>query len=138
MRRTSAIVCVVGVLALMPGHLGAQNPTLQRAMQGKLVHAQQLLESVVASDFASMAQPVEALAELDEMEIILWQSAPQPEYRNQAVRFVLAVDGLRQAVADRNTDAVLREYLGLVSSCVQCHAHVRASRTISSPPRLLP
>jgi hypothetical protein len=39
---------------------------------------------------------------------------PQPEYRKQAMSFVRAVQGLREAAAKRDIDAALAEYTELV------------------------
>lgn len=114
----------------------AQNPTLKTAMRTKLLNAQPLLEAVVTADFAAIGRSAEALNRISETEVMSWQVSPQAEYRKQAMSFVLAVRGLREAAAKRDIDAALEEYSELVSSCTRCHAHVRRSRVVSieAPP----
>ena len=43
----------------------------------------------------------------------------------------VAVQGVRQAGANRDLETALSQYAALVSSCTQCHAHVRTSKTIT-------
>ena len=109
----------------------AQNPTLKTAMRTKLLNAQPLLEAVVTADFAAITRAAGALDRISETEIVSWQANPQPEYRKQAMSFVLAVQGLREAAAKRDIDGALAEYTELVSSCTRCHAHVRRSHVVS-------
>jgi cytochrome c556 len=105
-------------------------------MRTKLLNAQPLLEAVVTADFAAIGRLADALNRISETELVSWQVNPQPEYKKQAMSFVLAVQGLREAAAKRDIDAVLAEYTELVSSCTRCHAHVRRSRVVSfeTPP----
>ena len=129
-------LAAVLVFAFAAGYSSAQNPTLKTAMRTKLLNAQPLLEAVVTADFAAIGRSADALNRISETEIVSWQVNPRPEYRKQAMSFVLAVQGLREAAAKRDIDAVLAEYTELVSSCTRCHAHVRRSRVVSfeTPP----
>lgn len=124
------------VFAFAAGYSSAQNPTLHTAMRIKLQNAQPLLQAVVTADFAAIGRSADALNRISETEIASWQVNAQPEYRKQAMSFVLAVQGLRDAAAKRDIDAALAEYTALVSSCTRCHAHVRRSRVVSfeAPP----
>jgi cytochrome c556 len=113
------------------GHSSAQNPTLKTAMRLKLTSSQPLLEAVVKADFAAITRSAEALSRISNTEIISWQSAAQTEYLKQATMFMLSVQGLGDAAANRDVEAALREYTNLVSSCTRCHAHVRRSQVFS-------
>ena len=129
-------LAAVLVFAFAVGYSSAQNPTLKTAMRSKLLNAQPLLEAVVTADFAAIGRSADALNRISETEIVSWQVNPQPEFKKQAMSFVLAVQGLREAAAKRDIDAALAEYTELVSSCTRCHAHVRRSRVVSfeTPP----
>jgi cytochrome c556 len=127
---------LAAILLLGSGHPAAQNPTLRTAMREKLVHAQRLLEATVTADYAAISRSANALNRISETEIASWQVGARPEYRKQAMSFLLAVEGLRDAAAKRDIDAALEEYTVLVSSCTRCHEDVRSSRVISfEPPR---
>jgi hypothetical protein len=108
-----------------------QSQGLNEVMRGKLANAQQLLEAVVAVDYAGMERASSALSRISETEIESWQSSAQPEYVNQAAAFLSSVRGLREAIAKRDINAALPEYASLVSSCARCHAYVRPSRQAS-------
>lgn len=108
----------------------AQNPTLETVMRNKLRNAQPLLQAVVAADFAAIARSADALSRISETEIASWQVNLQPEYRKQAMAFLLAVQGLGNAAAKGDIDEALTEYTELVSSCTRCHAYVRKSRVV--------
>jgi hypothetical protein len=128
--RLLSLAAVLG-FASAAVHSSAQNPTLKTAMRTKLLNAQPLLEAVVTADFVAIGRSADALNRISETEIVSWQANPQPEYRRQAMSFVLAVRGLREAAAKRDIDAALTGYTELVSSCIRCHAHVRRSRVVS-------
>ncbi len=128
--RLSATAILV-TLVVGSGHPSAQNPTLKTAMRSKLANTRPLLEAIVTADFAAIARSSQALSRISNTEIISWQSAAQTEYLKQATLFMLSVQGLGVAAADRDIEAALREYTNLVSSCTRCHAHVRKSRAIS-------
>ena len=128
LRVTLLALAAVLVFAFAAGYSSAQNPTLKTAMRTKFLSAQPLLEAVVTADFAAIGRSADALNRISETEIASWQVDAQPEYRKQAMSFVLAVQGLRDAAAKRDVDAALVEYTELVSSCPRCHAHIRRSR----------
>lgn len=127
--KTLALGAILAI-AFGAGSSPAQNPTLKTAMHDKLVHAQPLLEALVAGDFAAIGRSANALGQISETEIASWQVGAHPEYRQQAKSFVLAVQGLRDAARKRDLDAAMAGYTALVSSCARCHAHVRQSRFV--------
>jgi cytochrome c556 len=125
------------ILLLGSGHSSAQNPTLRTAMREKLVHAQRLLGATVTADYAAISRAANALNRISDTEIASWQTGALPEYRKQAMSFLLAVEGLRDAAAKQDIETALEEYTMLISSCTRCHAHVRSARVVSyePPPR---
>jgi hypothetical protein len=129
--RLLSLAAALGFASAAVYSSSAQNPTIKTAMRTKLLNAQPLLEAVVTEDFVAIGRSADALNRISETEIVSWQANPQPEYRRQAMSFVLAVQGLREAAAKRDIDTALTEYTELVSSCTRCHAHVRRSRVVS-------
>ena len=129
--RLLSLAAVLGFASAAVYSSSAQNPTIKTAMRTKLLNAQPLLEAVVTADFVAIGRSADALNRISETEIVSWQANPPPEYRKQAMLFVLAVQGLREAAAKRDIDAALTEYTELVSSCTRCHAYVRRSRVVS-------
>jgi hypothetical protein len=124
---------VIGlVLLFASGHTSAQNPTLKSAMRDKLGHTHRLLEAIVAEDYVKMGRAADGLARISETEIASWQSNPSTLYMKQATSFLLAVQGLREAVEKKSLDAAAADYTNLISSCTHCHAYVRHYRTVSS------
>jgi hypothetical protein len=118
-------------LTLAGAQSAAQNPTLATSMREKLVNAQLLLGAVVGGDSYEIGRSARALSRISEAEIATWQSAPPPDYANQAVRFLRAVQGLQEAARTRDLEAALAQYTALVTSCARCHAIVRRTQLIS-------
>ena len=110
-------LAVVLLLTFTAGYSSAQNPTLKTAMREKLANARPLLEAVVTADYTAIGRSANALNRISETEIATWQVGAGPEYRKQAMSFVLAVQGLRDAAAKRDLDSALAEYSALVASC---------------------
>jgi hypothetical protein len=90
----------------------------------------------VIADFAAIDRSAEALSRISDTEIATWQVGALPEYRKQAMSFVLSVRAVREAAAKRDIDTALAEYTALVSSCTRCHAHARRSLVVSFEPPL--
>jgi hypothetical protein len=129
--RLNALMLASALLIASGYSSSAQNPTLKTAMRGKLVNAQALLEAVVTADYAAIGHAADALSRISETEIASWQARPEPEYMKQATSFLLSVQGLRAAAAERDIHGALAEYTALVSSCTRCHTNVRSSRVVS-------
>jgi hypothetical protein len=121
-------------LALVTGTPAAQPPALKGVMQSKLDSTRALLEPVVRGDFAAIARHVEPLSWISEKEIASWQDAVQPQYTQQAVLFLLSVNGLREAAAAKDMEGVTLEYTTLIASCVRCHTSVNTTRRASFSP----
>lgn len=108
-------------------------PTMKSEMRVKLTHAQALLAAVVRRDFAAIDRAAERLSRISEMEISSWQARPAPpEYAEQGVQLLTAVQALRDAARDRNIVRAGEAYTALTSSCVTCH---RFGRDVGAAPR---
>ena len=102
-------LAVVLLLAFTDGYSSAQNPTLKTAMREKLADARPLLEAVVTADYTAIGRSANALNRISETEIATWQVGAGPELQEQAIAFVLAVQGLRDAAAKRDLDSALAD-----------------------------
>ena len=130
--RTLIPAAALVLAALLP--LEAQGPALQEAMQQKLTDTQALLASLVQADFGGIGQAAEGLSRIDDAEIASWQAVARTEYTEVAAEFLLAVDGLRAAAAERNLNAALREYSNLVAACTRCHTSQRGAAMAALAP----
>ena len=109
----------------------AQTPIMKLVMRDKLANAQQLLGFVVRADYGGISRSAEQLSRISETEIASWQAVNQPQYFQQATRFLLSVKGLREAAAKQDSAEAAQEYITLVSTCVECHTFVRGTQTAS-------
>lgn len=130
MRRQLFGITIVLGLVLAGSASSAQSPNLRSIMREKLTNTQALLEGVVTANFAIVDKSTDRLAQISYTEVASWQSNPEPEYLKQASAFVKAVQGIRQASADRNNGAVADEYTNLLNSCVSCHSYIRRMKPI--------
>jgi hypothetical protein len=130
MGRTLIGITIVLGLTLGAHDSTAQSPSLRSIMREKLVNTQQLLEGVVRADFTMVDRSADRLARINYTEVSSWQSKPEPEYLKQASAFVKAVQGIRKASADRNSEVVADEYTNLLNSCVACHSYIRRVKPI--------
>lgn len=128
------LLCCCALLAVQAVQPAAQTPAMKQIMLSKLNGTQQLLEHIVRADFAGISRSADQLSRISETEIASWQTVNQPEYFQQATRFLLSVKGLREAAAKRDVSAASQEYMTLVSSCVECHTFVRGTRNASLQP----
>lgn len=111
----------------------AAAPTMKSEMRVKLANAQTLLAAVVTRDFRAMDEAAERLSRISEMEIGSWQAQPAPpQYAQQAVEFLGAVQDMRQAAQVRDIASAGSAYTRLTSSCITCH---RYGRDVGAAPR---
>ena len=114
-------------LALLSTHAGsAQQPNLGDLMQQKLQHAQNLLESVVLGDHTSVERFANELTLLSEAST--WTSLRTLEYLQYASSFRDSSSRLVAEAQGRNMERVAFAYSELVTTCVQCHRHVRGAQ----------
>ena len=121
----TTLMCTVLVVASLVLPVHAQNPTLQTAMRAKLANAQELLAALVQGNFAEIDRSAELLSRITDVEIGSWQAVARPDYTEMAALFLLSVDDLRTAAANRSLDDALTEYTTMISACIRCHTSVR-------------
>ena len=120
-------VVPVAVLALMSTHVGsAQLPNLNELMQQKLEHGQNLLGAIVQGDHVSVERYANELTLLSEAST--WTSLRTPEYLQYAAWFRDTSNQLVTEARDRNTERMTFAYTELITTCVQCHRHVRGAQ----------
>jgi hypothetical protein len=95
-------------------------------MQRKLEHAQSLLEAVVLGERVAVERYASELTLLS--EATTWTALRTPEYLRYASRFRDAADNLVEEAQNENMERVAFAYSELVTTCVQCHRHVRGAR----------
>lgn len=129
------VIAAVGLAAQRrpASAVDGSGPTLRSEMRAKLTDAQLLLGAVVTRDFRTIGQAATRLSRISEMEVGSWQAQPaSPQYRQQAVEFLSAVQDLRQAAQARDIAKAGFAYTKLTSSCVTCHLY---SRDVGAAPR---
>ena len=122
-----SIVPVAVLMVLSSSHVGsAQLPNLNDLMRQKLGHGQNLLEAVVLGDHISVERYANELTLLSEAST--WTSLRTPEYLQYAASFRDSSSSLVEEARNRNMERVSFAYSELVTTCVQCHRHVRGAQ----------
>jgi len=104
----------------------SQGPQLNVVMRDKLVHAQRILEAVVTSDWSSLEAHSRELEQLTNDP--RWMVLKYPEYAQHSAAFVLAVQALRTAAAQRDLDKAPNAYVNVTLQCVECHRYLARQR----------
>jgi len=112
----------IGIAASPSG----QAPQLNSVMREKLVQAQQILAAVVTSDWPSLETHSRELERLTTDP--RWMVLKYPEYARHSSEFVLAVQDLRRAAAQRDLDKAPKAYVAVTLKCVECHRYLARSR----------
>ena len=121
------LVPTMVILALLSTQTGsAQLPNLGDLMQQKLEHAQNLLEAVVLGNHSSVERYANELTLLSEAST--WTSLRTLEYLEYAASFRESSGRLMAEARAENMERVAFAYSELVTTCVQCHRHVRGAR----------
>jgi hypothetical protein len=119
---------VVTLSALVFGLAAAPNqgPPLGRVMRDKLAHAQKILEAVVTSDWTSMETHSRELEHLTSDPG--WAVLKLPEYSKHSAAFVRAIQDLRRAAAQRDSEKAPQAYVAVTLTCVECHRYLARAR----------
>lgn len=131
-----AVVAVAGLLlAGSPSGTGevssvatvtaAQLHQLDDIMRRKLEHGRALLEGVVLANFSEVERHAHELTLLSEAST--WTPLRTVEYLRFAAAFRDASSQLEEAANRRDMENVTGAYVELVTTCVQCHRHVRGA-----------
>ena len=103
-----------------------QGPGLNRVMREKLVHAQKILEAVVTSDWVGLETQSRELERLTKDP--RWTVLKYPEYAKHSAAFVLAIQDLHRAAAQRDLEKTPQAYVAVTLKCVECHRYLARAR----------
>ena len=120
------LLAAAGVLAMSVAANGDQGPQLNRVMHKKLVHAQQILEAVVTSDWTSLETHSRELEQLTNDPA--WMVLNYPEYARHSAAFVRSVQALHTAAAGRDLEEAPKAYVNVTLQCVECHRYLARAR----------
>ena len=121
------LIIVLGSSDATYGPVSAQQANLKDIMRTKLEHGQGLLRAVVLGEHVSVEMHAHELTLLSEAST--WTPLTSPEYLRYAADFRETADQLREEAGNRNMERVAFAYTELVTTCVQCHRHVRGAKT---------
>jgi hypothetical protein len=96
-------------------------------MRNKLEHGQGLLRAVVLGEHVSVEQHAYGLTLLSEAST--WTPLTTPQYLRFAADFREISARLRQEAQNRDMERVVFAYTELVTTCAQCHRHVRGAQS---------
>lgn len=118
------VVCSAMVFSMIavPG----QGPQVRRVMHEKLVHAQQILEALVTSEWDGLARHASELEALTNDP--RWTVLKYPEYATHSEAFVRAIRDLRAAAERRDLEKAPEAYNALTLQCVECHRYLARAR----------
>jgi hypothetical protein len=122
--RLSAVVLSMVVISgpALPG----QTPATGKVMREKLAHSEKVLEALMTSNFAQLAQESQALA--DATKAPGWAVLKTSDYARYSAGFLRASEDLREAATKRDSDAAAISYVSLTLSCYQCHRYMKGAR----------
>ena len=95
-------------------------------MREKLVHAQRVLEALTTSDYQMLENESTALARIAESP--RWAELKTRELRGYTDNFLKSVAALAAASKRRDLDAAAATYSTMVTTCYQCHQHLKSTR----------
>ena len=117
---------VVGLLAvswILETPVCAQNGVADSQMKQKLEYSKNILDGLVAEDFALIIENAKALNKLGEQR---WQETESPNYRAQNQVFWFTSGSLIMAAEQRNLDGATLAYTQMTLSCINCHKLLRS------------
>jgi hypothetical protein len=119
-RKWHVVVALAAFLGLAAGP--SQGPALHRVMREKLGHSQKILEAVVTNDWVSLETHSRELEQLTNDP--RWMVLKYPEYARHSSEFVRAVQDLRRAAVQRDSEKAPQAYIAVTIKCVECHRYL--------------
>jgi hypothetical protein len=116
----------IAMLLLVAGAAQAQTARTAPMMREKLVHAQGVLEALTTSDYPMLDRESAALARIAESP--RWAELKTRELRGYTDNFLKSVAALAAASKRRDLDAAATTYATMVTTCYQCHQHLKSTR----------
>ena len=104
----------------------AQLPNLDEIMQRKLEHSRDLLAPVLLGNHVEVERYAYELTLLSEAST--WTRLRTPQYLQFAARFRESSNRLMEEARNRDSEAVGLAYAELITTCVECHLHVRGAQ----------
>lgn len=138
MKRNCQALIFLGILAM--GIVGFQwnnltaKPTekpVERFMQQKLTHSQDVLEGLVTEDFDQIEKAAAQMRTLS--QAAEWQVLRTPSYDLFSKEFQTACDQLEKAAKEKNTDGASLAWIRVTMNCLSCHKHVRSAKVAHIP-----
>ena len=123
---TRLSVLTIVMLLLTAGVARAQTARTAPMMREKLVHAQRVLEALTISNYEMLDRESAALTRIAESP--RWAELKTPELRGYTDSFLKAVADLAAASKRRDLDSAAANYSTLVTTCYQCHKHLKGTR----------
>lgn len=133
--RRMLMVCLVGVVSVVPTASQEKKRDPDPLMVAKLQQSQALLAALALGDFEKMQKNAEALHKLSE-EAQFKQARKTREYELHANAFQRSAETLIQKAKAKNIDGATLAYLDLTQTCVRCHQYTRENRIGLAPRHL--
>ncbi len=106
-------------------------------MRAKLASTQDVVEGLVQKDFQQISTAAAGLLSMCRGEE--WESHPDPTYQAYRDQLQRQSKKLLDQAGVRNLDGATYAYLGVLSTCVDCHSHCRdVLRIAADEPELIP
>jgi hypothetical protein len=116
----------IAVFLLAAGAAPAQTARTAPMMREKLVHVQRVLEALTTSNYQMLDHESTALARIAESP--RWNELKTRELEGYTNSFLKTVADLAAASKRRDLDAAAVTYSTLVTTCYQCHQHLKNTR----------
>jgi hypothetical protein len=125
-KMTTRLGALTIVVSLFASAAIAQTARTGPMMREKLVHAQRVLEALTTSNYTTLDRETAALSRIAESP--RWAELKTRELRGYTDSFLKAVADLAAASKRRDLDAAAAHYSTLVTTCYQCHKHLKDVR----------
>jgi hypothetical protein len=138
MKRTVVVLMLLGVIGmagmLVLSRKASAKPAdkpVNRFMQQKLTHAQEVLEGLVTEDFDQIEKAAADMHTLS--QAAEWQVLRTPTYDLFSKEFQTACTQLEKAAKEENLDGASLAWIRVTMTCLSCHKHVRNAKVAQLP-----
>lgn len=137
MKKSWIVVALAAGVALflVPSRaVSLQQDNVEKFMQQKLKHSQNIMEGLCIEDFEMIATNAKKLSALSKAAD--WDAIKTPEYAILSNEFRRLTDDLSKAAENENLDGATLAYVAMAVKCVNCHKYVRGVRVAQGEPAL--
>lgn len=126
-------ILTMGIIAFQWNNLTAKpaEKPVERFMQAKLDHSQDVLEGLVTEDFDQIAKAATEMRTLS--QAAEWQVLRTPSYDLFSKEFQTACDQLEKSAKEKNTDGASLAWIKVTMTCLSCHKHIRNAKVAQVP-----